>query len=1219
VNTTRAAGAFLAAALVGSMATGSAGPPPDPAPPARRALLVGIDRYLSDGLDTLKGCVNDVESLRGVLVGRFEVPPENIRVLTNEDATRDAILAAIRDHLIAPAGPGDVVILHFSGHGSQRLDDSSDEPDGWDETIVPHDSRVGTVYDITDDELNALLAQLSARTPNVTVILDSCHSGSGVRAVKLGGAVRQAPRDTRPPVRRGAAAGRGLLEGPDDVRPLGANYVLISGALPNELSNEGVFGDRSHGALSYGLVHALENLPPLATYRDLMDRVQAEVTARFPSQHPQLEGAGMDAVVFGVERLSQRPFVLAEPLDGSRVKVAAGEVHGLGPGTSLRVYAPGTKSFADAPVAARVAVTSAGAFSSEAAIQGAGSVAPHSRAVLDAVRPLGFTAGLILEGDAASPLLQAVRQQLADYDFVRVVTSPADAHLRLRVAGQEAVLANREGEPLGSVPIATADAAGEIVGRVLHWAKWNGTLAIDNPNPSLEVDLRLERVGSAGGVEPAPEEVPEGTRVRITAANRSSQPLYMVLLDLTSEGAVEPLRPRKGQPPEQVAPGRAISVDPTAGLKSGRQRTLDVVKLIATTKPVPSDVFTQEAAKRSADVGLAGEDPLTAYLRRAVRGRARDLQLEPVVADAWVTRQRSLRVSRPAARAESFAVHFGSPAGARGAGDALRLAGARSVCSGPDHATCYEVTASSIDASIAEVRRPTRRDATLPAPSVGQAFEEAYRLRKETGALRAEPLFEVDVPSTARPPEARGSLFDRAAADSRAEAEPLWSLEQVRAPEAWSALQANPGRPAGAEARGVFIAHPDTGYRPHPEIWDADPSKRPVWAEAGYDYVADDRDATDDLVDDQLLDNPGHGTGSGSAIVSPEGCQLPGALKCPTGIARGARLIPLRVHRSVVHFDTRQLSQAIADASSDDRSRVGAPSGLMSISMGGVPSWTLWRAVTNAEKRGYLIVAAAGNYVHTVVWPARFDSTIAVAATNVGCRPWAYTSAGPAVDVSAPGESVWRASLEGSGFATGMGSGTTYATATVAGVAALWMSRHAGTPAFAALREEGRVTEVFRQLLQQTAWKPGAVPSQAPPGVACDADASWNSGLLGAGIVDAAALIARPLPTGAPRGPAPAAAGLADLPLFVSLYPEGASLDAPRADYRRLFGPGVTLEAAAVFEAEVMHHYAMSREVAGAIDAAIAGVERSDAAFLRAREALRGQDLSDSLRAALAP
>ena len=438
----------------------------------------------------------------------------------------------------------------------------------------------------------------------------------------------------------------------------------------------------------------------------------------------------------------------------------------------------------------------------------------------------------------------------------------------------------------------------------------------------------------------------------------------------------------------------------------------------------------------------------------------------------------------------------------------------------------------------------------------------------------------------------------------------------MRAPEAWAALQAL-GRPAGAEAKGIAIAHPDTGYRPHPEIWDAVPDRRPVWAEKGHDYVDDDADATDPLVKDGLLDNPGHGTGSGSAIVSPADCQLAGATQCPTGVAPGARLVPLRVHKSVVHFDTKQMSQAIADASGGDRTRVGVATNVMSVSMGGVPSWTLWRAVTNAEKRGYLIVAAAGNYVHTVVWPARFDSTIAVASTNVGCRPWAHTSAGAAVDISAPGESVWRGAVERDGtFTTGMGSGTTFATATVAGVAALWMARYAATPEFQALRNEGRVTETFRRLLQETAWKPGAVPSQAPAGVVCDDAGPWNTGLMGAGIADAAALLAKPLPAGGPRTAA-VARSLEDLPLFATLYPVGTARETVWADYRRLFTAGPDDSALGEYESEVMFHYAQSRDVAIALDQVVEAGDRSDGAFTQASEALRGADLSQQLRGAL--
>jgi thermitase len=507
---------------------------------------------------------------------------------------------------------------------------------------------------------------------------------------------------------------------------------------------------------------------------------------------------------------------------------------------------------------------------------------------------------------------------------------------------------------------------------------------------------------------------------------------------------------------------------------------------------------------------------------------------------------------------------------------------------------------------------PERSGDTLlvrPTPqepqSVGDAFDEAYQIREQRGAKRAEPLFRMQIPL----PRAEISSLGDETHDPRAAADPLWSLKQVRAATAWEAVRTATGRPAGEEASGIFIAHPDTGYLPHAEI------TTPIAPDLGYDYVDEDDDPTDELLDEDTLDNPTHGTGSGSAIVSPEGCQVANLSTCPTGPALGARLVPLRVGRSVVIMDTDRLSRAILDASGDDRSHVKTETGVMSISMGGLPSWKLWDAVKKAEARGYLIVAAAGNHVRTVVWPARFPSVVAVAATNVGCLPWSGSSAGPAVDVSAPGESVWRASLDDGGAdTTGMSKGTTYATATVAGIAALWLARHAGEPDFERLRAEGRTSQVFHALLAQTAWKPGS--TGAP--VRCDPGVSWDSSRYGAGIADAAALLAAPLPEFAPPSML-VRQSVDELPLWSSLYPEETSPAQPIEDYRRLFGleEEDDLEEVAIFEAEVLHHYATSEGVRSAIDAIVMDGDRSDAAFARIRAALLRRDLSTRLRNAL--
>lgn len=72
--------------------------------------------------------------------------------------------------------PGTCLVFHFSGHGSQKRATSSDEADGYDETICPSDySRAGQ---IVDNELNALLVRPLPPGVVLHCIIDACHSGT---------------------------------------------------------------------------------------------------------------------------------------------------------------------------------------------------------------------------------------------------------------------------------------------------------------------------------------------------------------------------------------------------------------------------------------------------------------------------------------------------------------------------------------------------------------------------------------------------------------------------------------------------------------------------------------------------------------------------------------------------------------------------------------------------------------------------------------------------------------------------------------------------------------------------------------------------------------------------------------------------------------------------------------------------------------------------------
>ncbi len=155
------------------------------------ALLVGVGEYPEWGKWDNLASVNDIVHLKeALLIHNFAA--QNMTILTNEEATKDNIVKAF-NQLNRKLNIGDVVLLHFSGHGQQIRDFNGDEADGYDEAFVPYDSPKNYQEGIcegskllTDDEINNLTQRIRKKLgPSGQVILtmDSCHSGSGNRAL----------------------------------------------------------------------------------------------------------------------------------------------------------------------------------------------------------------------------------------------------------------------------------------------------------------------------------------------------------------------------------------------------------------------------------------------------------------------------------------------------------------------------------------------------------------------------------------------------------------------------------------------------------------------------------------------------------------------------------------------------------------------------------------------------------------------------------------------------------------------------------------------------------------------------------------------------------------------------------------------------------------------------------------------------------------------------
>jgi uncharacterized caspase-like protein len=285
--------------------------------PRKLALLVGINAYASD--TDLNGCLTDVELQRELLIHRFGFHPRDIVTVwdnaeTNDlQPSRENILRAFREHLISQAKPGDVVVFHFSGHGSRVEDPSpldtdecrSSEDCHLNGTMVPNDrlAQSGTdlvVSDIMGRSLFLLMQALD--TENVTVVLDSCHSGGGTRGNTL---VRSTQR---------LARGGRVIPTPQEIelqqtflaqlkldpatfeqqRQLGiAKGIALGSARRDQLALDTRFDGFSAGAFTYLLTRYLWQLPATeaagTTYVNLARSTQALARRERLIQTPVVE------------------------------------------------------------------------------------------------------------------------------------------------------------------------------------------------------------------------------------------------------------------------------------------------------------------------------------------------------------------------------------------------------------------------------------------------------------------------------------------------------------------------------------------------------------------------------------------------------------------------------------------------------------------------------------------------------------------------------------------------------------------------------------------------------------------------------------------------------------------------------------------------------------------------------------------------------------------
>lgn len=259
---------------------------------ANRALLVGINAYAES---PLRGCVNDVLDMATLLTQKLAFAREEITLLLDGRATKEAILLQLRE-LVRSLRPGDRALFHFAGHGLQlKSMAGSDEPDGLDEAICPIDyswDDMGSF--LRDKDFRRELAGIPAGVTFVWVS-DSCHSGNLTRRLERN------PRDAIP---------RALVPPPDvawqietvkrsrarklsGIRAVATDLrlALIAGCQAEQTSEDALFDQRANGALTYYLLRELQQSDGLGVGMPaLVTRVTQALASNGFEQRPVLEG-----------------------------------------------------------------------------------------------------------------------------------------------------------------------------------------------------------------------------------------------------------------------------------------------------------------------------------------------------------------------------------------------------------------------------------------------------------------------------------------------------------------------------------------------------------------------------------------------------------------------------------------------------------------------------------------------------------------------------------------------------------------------------------------------------------------------------------------------------------------------------------------------------------------------------------------------------------------
>ncbi|MCJ1250436.1 hypothetical protein MMC30_007664 [Trapelia coarctata] len=551
-------------------------------------VLIGIDFYPNPAC-RLRGAVNDVKDVDLYLRDRFN-DVETVMFLgpTPEDTSKclppgpehlwptfDNITTAFRQ-IVQKAGPGDIVYVHYSGHGTicptKQSGFEYTEDYGTDAALVLLEPKAQQrVRYLRGIELALLLDDIVKSGVRLTVVLDSCHSG-GVSRGEYGPArgmlwdakvdaefplVSEAlapSSDSKKQVFRDAVCRNHWL-----LHPRG--YALLTACGPHEVARELHLGkERYNGAFSYHVLEALafcyknkiENVTHDVIHRRLCSRMYAKVIG----QNPVFIGT-KSTLFLGKEASNgntSSDCEVVKVFNNQKIWLNAGLIHGVNTGDKYDVYIPWIAK----KDANRVVVTD---------VQAVHSVAEpiSTRSPEQTQRPIevGFFAVLVALAKPRAYVKQSLgaeeplRQMLCSSVWLEPLflkdMAPIDLPCFLVTVTEKSEyeildVHKRKIPNLPSIMLSDKGARESVMAVLEHLAKFAFVEALGNnkTNSLAESDFTIDiqaKDDSTNVLREGCIEVPDESTVCVTFGNRTCGVLYFTVLNLMPLRKIKKLYP----------------------------------------------------------------------------------------------------------------------------------------------------------------------------------------------------------------------------------------------------------------------------------------------------------------------------------------------------------------------------------------------------------------------------------------------------------------------------------------------------------------------------------------------------------------------------------------------------------------------------------------------------------------------------------------------------